>query len=94
MTPKSNKVFFSRWMEILLWVMPCVLLIGFFAYVSPGRSVSVGQFELRRRGDGLWSYKNERATSFSATGATLQTGEAYCIGPFRITRWKRDWKIK
>ena len=90
MTPKPNKVFFS----ILMLIVPCLVLIGFFAYVSSGRSVSVGQFELRRRDDGLWSYKSGKAASFSAAGTTLQTGEAYCIGPFRITHWRRDWKIK
>ena len=94
MTPKSNKAFFSRWIEILLWVVPCVLLAGFFAYVSSGKSVSVGQFDLRRRDDGLWSYRNGRAASFSANGAHFQSGETYCIGPFRITRWSREWEIE
>ena len=94
MTPKSNKVFFSRWIEILLFGAPCVLLIGLFAYVSSGKSVSLGQFELGRRADRQWSYKNGKIAAYSATGTLLRTGENYCLGPFRITRWKGDWKIK
>jgi hypothetical protein len=94
MSRKSNKDFFGRWIQTLLLVVVCLLPIGFSSYVCSGKSVSVGQFEVRHRDDGLWSYKNGKAVSFSASGATLQTGQTYCIGPFRITHWTRDWKIK
>ena len=94
MTPKSNNVFLSRWLELLLLAMLCLLPFGLFVYVCSGRPVSVGHFELKRRDDGLWSYRNGKAVSFSAFGATLQTGQTYSIGPLRITHWTRDWKIK
>jgi hypothetical protein len=94
MLPKPSKVFLRRrWIELLLLFVLCLLPIGLSVYLTSGRPVSVGQFVLSRRDDGLWSYKNGNVAAFSASGAILQTGRSYCIGPFCITHWRRDWKL-
>jgi hypothetical protein len=72
----------------------CIVAVGLLACVHSVKPIVVGRFELNRRDDGLWSYREGGAIAFSASGKTLQTGQSYSFGPFRVTRWTRDWRVQ
>ena len=72
----------------------CIVALGFLACLDSAKPIVVGRFELNRRDDGLWSYREGKSIAFSASGKTLQTGQSYSLGPLQITRWTKDWSIK
>lgn len=94
MRSKSNEPLLGRVIASILLLLLCLLPIGLFICLSSGKPISVGAFELSRRVDGQWSYRGGKAATFSASGTSLQTGQSYSFGPFRITHWTREWKAK
>jgi hypothetical protein len=66
----------------------CLLPLGVFLHLGSGASVSVGRFEFQRRGDAKWGFQKTKISELSWAGATLRTGLAYSVGPFRVADWK------